>query len=72
MVCCDSTQENNMTGYAKCLTQNGSGGSIQETGNFMPGTDEPMCFSVMMEEDPDGNPWTEETVNDLRIGVEVS
>lgn len=72
MVCCDSQTTNSFLGYPKCITQNGSGGSIQDTGNFMPGTNEPLDYSVIMENDPDGNPWTPNTVNDLRIGVEVS
>jgi hypothetical protein len=72
MVCCDSQTANNFLSYAKCITQNGSGGSVQDTGNFLPGTDEPLAYSVIMENDPDGNSWTPSTVNDLRIGVEVA
>lgn len=73
MLCADSQQSTQgMKQYAKAITQNGSGGTIQDTGNFVPGITNPLCFTVMMENDPDGNDWTAATVNQLRIGVEVA
>jgi hypothetical protein len=73
MLCCDSQHSaQGHQGYAKAITQNGSGGSIQDTGNFMPGVTNPLTFTVIMEDDPDGNAWTAATVNSLRIGVEHS
>jgi hypothetical protein len=72
MLCCDSHQTGNSVSYAKGLTQNGSGGTIQHTANYAPGADEPLCWTHIMEENPDGDPWTESLVNDLRIGVELS
>jgi len=72
MVCCDSQQTSRFAKYAKCITQNGSGGTIQDTGNFMPGNTNPLCHTVIMEDDPDGNTWSASTVNDFRMGVEAS
>ena len=72
MVCCDSQQTSRFNKYPKLITQNGSGGSIQDTGNFMPGNTNPLCYSQIMETDPDGNTWTANTVNTFRVGVEVS
>ena len=73
MLCCDSQHSvQGHQGYAKAITQNGSGGSVQDTGNFMPGVTNPLCYTVMMETDPDGNPWAPATVNQLRMGVEHS
>lgn len=73
MLCCDSLQtQQGMNKYPKAITQNGSGGTVQDTGDFRPGTDNPLCHTVIMENDPDGNSWSASTVNQLRIGVEVS
>lgn len=73
MLCCESRQsQQGMSTYAKAITQNGSGGNVQTSGNFVPGTNNPLNSSVMMEKDPDGNDWTMSTVNQLRVGVEAS
>jgi hypothetical protein len=73
MLNCDSQQSvQGMTQYAKALTQNGSGGTIEEVGNFMPGVTNPLTYTVIMEDDPDSNPWSAATINQLRFGVELS
>jgi hypothetical protein len=76
MVSCDSQQYGTTPGrfkkYAKMITQNGSGGSIQDSGVFMPGQSYPLTFTQVMETDPDGSPWIPATVNSFRVGVEVS
>ena len=72
MVTCDTQQSGRFNKYAKMITQNGSGGTIQESGNFPPGTDAPMNSTQIMEVDPDGATWTQNTVNTFRMGVEVS
>jgi hypothetical protein len=70
---CESRQTSRFKKYAKAITQNGSGGSIQDTGNFAPGIDtNPSCHTQVMTTDPDGNTWSVNAANDLRIGVEVS
>jgi hypothetical protein len=73
MLCCDSQHSaQGHQGYAKAITQNGSGGTIEDVGHFMPGVPNPLCYTVIMEDDPDGNPWSASTINQLRIGVEHS
>lgn len=72
MVTCDSLQSDDFKKYAKMITQNGSGGSIQDSGLFMPGKSVPIAHTQIMEEDPDGNSWSATTVNTFRMGVEVS
>lgn len=72
MLNCESQQISRFNKYAKAITQNGSGNTIQDTGHFMPGRNNPLNHSVIMESDPDGNAWTPATVNQLRIGVELS
>jgi len=72
MISCDSQQTSRFTKYAKALTQNGSGGTVQHSGNFAPGNTNPLCHTFIMEDDPDGNAWSAATVNSLRTGVEVS
>ncbi len=72
MVTCDTQQSGRFNKYAKMVTQNGSGGAIQESGNFPPGTASPMNSTQIMEVDPDGAAWTPNTINTFRMGVEVS
>jgi hypothetical protein len=72
MVTCDSLQSGNFKKYAKMITQNGSGGTIQDSGVFMPGKSVPIAHTQIMEDDPDGGSWTPNTVNTFRMGVEVS
>jgi hypothetical protein len=73
MLNAESEQLNDSITYAKALTQNGSGNSVQHTGNYMPGTDgTALSYSVIMEDDPDGNSWTANTINQFRAGVEAS
>lgn len=73
MITCESQQFDNSKKYAKLITQNGSGGSIQDTGNFAPGNEvNPFANTHVMELNPDGDDWSTSFVNDLRIGVEVS
>jgi len=73
MLNAESEQIGNSIMYAKTLTQNGSGNTVQHTGNFMPGTDGvSLSHTVIMEDDPDGNAWSLSTVNQLRAGVEAS
>jgi hypothetical protein len=72
MITCESEISGNLNKYAKFLTQNGSGGSIQEEGHFPPGAERPHAGTVIMEKDPDGNAWSSAIVNDLRVGVELS
>jgi hypothetical protein len=71
MACCDSQQMSEAAKYAKFISSNGAG-SIEHTGNFAPGRTNPYCHTQVMENDPDGNPWTPATINSLRAGVEVS
>jgi hypothetical protein len=77
MVTCDSQQYSaNGLGrfkkYAKLITQNGSGGSVQDTGVLMPGQNYPLSYTQIMEDDPDGTAWIPSTANTFRVGVEVS
>jgi hypothetical protein len=77
MVTCDSQQYSaNGLGrfkkYPKLITQNGSGGSIQDTGVLMPGQNYPLSYTQIMESDPDGTAWIPSTANTFRVGVEVS
>ena len=72
MVTCDTQQSGRFMKYAKMITQNGSGGAIQDSGNFPPGTAAPMNSTQIMEVDPDGAAWTPNTINTFRMGVEVS
>lgn len=72
MVTCDTQQSGRFNKYAKMITQNGAGGTIQESGNFPPGTTAPMNSTQIMEVDPDGAAWTPNTINTFRMGVEVS
>lgn len=73
MINAESQQLGDSIQYAKGLTQNGSGNTVQHSGNFAPGTDGTVItHSFIMEDDPDGNAWTSTTVNQLRIGVEAS
>ncbi len=72
MVTCDSQQSGRFMKYAKMITQNGSGGVIQDSGNFPPGTASPMNSTQIMEVDPDGAAWTPNTINTFRMGVEIS
>jgi len=72
MVTCDTQQSGRFNKYAKMITQNGSGGTIQDSGNFPPGTSAPMNSTQIMEVDPDGAAWTPDTINTFRMGVEVS
>lgn len=71
MLCCESNQNGNLNKYAKALAQQGTG-TINEVGNFMPGTTNPLTSSIIMETDADGSAWTNTTVNNLRMGVELS
>jgi hypothetical protein len=72
MVSCESNPSGQFTKYAKMMTQNGSGGAIQESGNFVPGSRAPTASTEIMEADPDGASWTPNTINTFRMGVEVS
>jgi hypothetical protein len=72
MVTCDSLQSGDFKKYAKMVTQNGSGGIVQDSGLFMPGKSVPIAHTQIMEEDPDGSSWNATTVNTFRMGVEVS
>jgi hypothetical protein len=73
MVSCESRSPGGeLNKYAKMITQNGSGGIIQESGNFMPGYRVPAGSTEIMEVDPDGASWTPNTINTFRMGVEVS
>jgi hypothetical protein len=72
MVSCESNPSGQFTKYAKMMTQNGSGGAIQESGNFMPGSRAPTASTEIMEDDPDGASWTSNTINTFRMGVEIS
>ncbi len=72
MVTCDTQQSGRFNKYAKMITQNGSGGAIQDSGDFPPGTTSPMNSTQIMEVDPDGAAWTQNTINTFRMGVEVS
>lgn len=72
MLTCDSLITGNCTKYPKAVTQNGSGGTIQDSGNYMPGVGNATAHTVVMENDPDGNSWSANTVNDFRLGVEVA
>jgi hypothetical protein len=77
MVTCDSQQYSasglgRFKKYAKLVTQNGSEGSIQDTGVLMPGQNYPLSYTQIMEDDPDGAGWIPGTVNTFRVGVEVS
>ena len=72
MVSCESNPSGEFTKYAKMITQNGSGGAIQESGNFVPGNRAPTSDTKIMEADPDSASWTSNTVNTFRMGVEIS
>lgn len=64
----------NVAMYAKAQTQNGTG-TIQDLGVLVPSTTDfgsmANCHTHIMENDSDGNVWTQSTVNDVRLGVEV-
>jgi len=69
----ESEQLNDSVKYAKAITQKGSEGTVNHTGNFMPGSDgTALSHSVIMENDPDGLPWTSAAIDQLRAGVEAS
>jgi hypothetical protein len=68
----DSKITGNLNKYAKLNTQNGASGNLVLTGNIVPGIDNVLTTHVPMDKDPDGNDWTPETVNTLRVGLEVS
>lgn len=55
----------------KFVTQNGSGGTVQDGDDIVCGLDDFINSNSIMEDDPDGNSWTASTVNDLRLGVEL-
>ena len=69
----ESSKSSRYKKTAKVVTQNGSGGSIQDGRDVVSGLNnsKPVCTTNIMEADPDGNAWTASTVNSLRVGVEV-
>jgi hypothetical protein len=72
MLCCESNQNGVLNKYAKALAQQGSGTINDSVGNFMPGRTNPLTGSVIMEYDADGVAWSTTTINNLRMGVELS
>ena len=72
MVSCESLVEGELVKHAKLITQNGSGGTIQDSGTFVPGHAYPAGNTEIMEVDPDGSSWSLSTINTFRMGVEVS
>lgn len=72
MITCESEISGNLNKYANIITQNGSGGSIQNEGAAPPGAERPHAGTLIMETDPDGNAWSSAIMNDLRVGVELS
>jgi len=72
MISAETQVSGNLNKYAKLLTQNGSVGSVQTERGLLPGGTNPLCTTHSMDYDSDGNSWTSDTVNSLRIGVELS
>jgi len=70
MICAESQLSDKINKCAKFITSNGAG-TLEDAGYVIPGTDNPLTSSVIMEDDSDGNSWASSTVNSLRIGVEV-
>jgi len=73
MIHCEGYSRNRYAKVPKFVTQNGSGGTIQDGVDIVMGraTATPHCMTEVMETDPDGNAWTANTVNTFRLGIEV-
>lgn len=57
--------------YAKLNTQNGTNNLIH-TSNMIPGMNNYIASTSILETDPDGNEWTRDSLNNVRLGVELS
>lgn len=71
MLNCEGKINNRLNTVPKYITQNGSGGSIQDGDDVVGGLGTYMNRTTIMEDDPDGNAWSASTVNDFRMGVEL-
>lgn len=71
MLNCEARAYSRFAKVPKFITQNGSGGSLQDGSDIWAGYDSDVTSTKIMEEDPDGNSWSAATVNDFRLGVEI-